>query len=98
VFDAGDGHTLRCACSVGVAAYPFSLAHVDALTWEQVAAVADQALYLAKRAGANASISVTATGAVTVEELSRHPGESLSRWIDAGLVTIERSPGAPARV
>ena len=91
VFDAGDGHTLRCACSVGVAAYPFSLAHVDALTWEQVAGLADQAMYLAKRAGANAWISVSATETATAEELSRQPEESLARWIADGMVAVETS-------
>ena len=89
-FDLGDGRTLRRACSVGVAAYPFSLAHVDALTWEQVAAVADQAMYQAKRAGANAWVSVAATGAATVEQLQR-PEENLSRWIADQVVTIESS-------
>ena len=91
VFDAGDGRPLRSACSVGVASYPFSPTHVDALTWEQVAAVADQALYLAKRGGANAWVSVAATAAATRAQLSERPEASLARWIADGVVTVETS-------
>ena len=89
VFVLDDGRTLRCACSVGVASYPFSRRHVDALSWEQVAAVADQALYLTKRSGANGWTSVTAADSVTDEQLRHAPEASLTRWIAEGVVTVE---------
>jgi diguanylate cyclase (GGDEF)-like protein len=89
-FDVGDGRTRHCECSVGVAAYPFSLEDVDALTWEQVVAVADQALYRAKRAGANGWVSVMARAGVTPGQLGQ-PEDSLGRWIADGLVAIETS-------
>jgi diguanylate cyclase (GGDEF)-like protein len=88
-FDLGDGRTIHRTCSIGVAAYPFSLTHVDALGWEQVTAVADQAMYLAKRSGANAWVAVTASEAATAEGLQRLPEDSLSRWITDGTVSVE---------
>jgi len=38
---------------VGFASYPFSPAQPDARSWEQVVALAVQALYRAKRVGGN---------------------------------------------
>src|SRR6185295_2061835 len=52
-FDIGDDCLIHRTCSVGFASHPFSLTHEHALSWEQVVAVAEQALRLAKRPGAN---------------------------------------------
>ena len=87
VFDLGDGRTMRAAGSIGVAAYPFSPDHVDALTWEQVITIADQALYIAKRGG-HAWVSVTAAETATADALRRP--QDLSRWITDGMVTLEK--------
>jgi diguanylate cyclase (GGDEF)-like protein len=50
-FTLPDGRQLGCTCSVGVACLPFDLAQPELLGWEQVAALADHALYLAKHGG-----------------------------------------------
>jgi two-component system cell cycle response regulator len=90
-FDLGDGRTIQRTCSVGFASYPFSTVHPMALTWEQVVAVADQALYQAKRSGANAWVGVSATDAATEERLRPRVGGNLEAWIADGVVTTERS-------
>lgn len=59
--------------------------HVHALAWEQVVAVADQALYMAKRAGSG-WVYVNATDAATPAVLGQR---SLSQWIADGVVTVE---------
>ena len=95
-FDVGDGRTLHRACSLGVAAYPFSLEAVEALTWEQVMTVADQAQYLAKRSGANAWVSVSVAAGASAAQLRTSPEESLGRWVADGTVTVETSPNCPS--
>ncbi len=40
-------------CSIGFASYPFFPRQADALSWAQVVELADQCLYMAKRAGRN---------------------------------------------
>jgi diguanylate cyclase (GGDEF)-like protein len=49
VLDSGE--VLKWTCSVGYAAYPFSLDDLTWLGWERVVELADACLYLAKRAG-----------------------------------------------
>ena len=41
-FDIGDGRTLHRTCSIGFASYPFSLAYPEALSWEQIVAIAKE--------------------------------------------------------
>lgn len=54
VFELDEGRTLRCTCSVGFAGYPFSADTPERLGWEQIATLADECLYAAKRHGRNA--------------------------------------------
>jgi diguanylate cyclase (GGDEF)-like protein len=90
-FQIGNGRTVHRTCSVGFASYPFSLAHPDALSWEQIVAVADDALYMAKRAGANAWVGVTASGSATEDVLRRRSSNGLDQWIDEGVAVKESS-------
>ncbi|NZA25016.1 diguanylate cyclase [Luteimonas sp. SJ-92] len=53
-FELGDGRSIRCTCSVGFAGYPFFGGQPERVNWEQVVAIADQCMYLAKRRGRNA--------------------------------------------
>jgi diguanylate cyclase (GGDEF)-like protein len=88
-FELGDGRMVRRTCSIGFASFPFSIAHPDTLTWEQVAAVADLALHRAKAAGANKWIGVSASETATEPQLRLRPGNSLDQWLQDGTVTIE---------
>ena len=60
-----------------------------ALTW---GAVADQAMYLAKRSGSNAWVGVATNDRAREAQLKDRPGESLAQWIAEGIVTIESGP------
>jgi diguanylate cyclase (GGDEF)-like protein len=88
-FDLGDGRTVRRTCSIGFASFPFSTAHPDALTWEQVIAIADQALHRAKRAGANKWVGVSASETAAEEQFRARPGNILEQWIEDGTVVTE---------
>jgi diguanylate cyclase (GGDEF)-like protein len=48
-FDLGLGQTVRVGCSVGFASFPFDWTKPEAVTFEEVISIADQALYSAKR-------------------------------------------------
>jgi diguanylate cyclase (GGDEF)-like protein len=89
VFELGEGHTVQRTCSIGFASFPFSVAYPDALTWEQVVAVVDQALYRAKRAGSNKWVGVTASDTAAEEQFRQRPGNTLEQWIEDGTVTTE---------
>ncbi len=53
--------TLALSCSVGFAALPFIPSQAERLDWQQVVSLADQALYMAKRAGRNTWVGLSAT-------------------------------------
>lgn len=49
IFQVGDGTVARTSCSIGFAPHPFVAAAPERLSWEQSLALADAALYRAKR-------------------------------------------------
>jgi diguanylate cyclase (GGDEF)-like protein len=59
-FKLGVGLTVRLTCSVGFAAYPFLPEDRTRASWEEVVAVADTCLYLAKRRGRNRTVGAIA--------------------------------------
>ena len=57
-FDIGDGGVLRLTCSIGFAAHPLCPSEPERGGWEPSLALADDALYAAKRAGRNAWVGL----------------------------------------
>jgi diguanylate cyclase (GGDEF)-like protein len=53
VLSLDDGRTAGCTCSIGFAPYPLQPAEPDAVSWERVVALADEALQRAKQSGGN---------------------------------------------
>ncbi|HTE44791.1 MAG TPA: tetratricopeptide repeat-containing diguanylate cyclase [Gemmatimonadaceae bacterium] len=95
-----DGRAIRVTCSVGFAAFPFDVEHIDALGWEGTLAMADVALYDAKRAGRNAwtgFVRVAGAGApITAPPVQLADAD---RMIQQGLIACEssrRSDGEPS--
>jgi len=88
-FELGDGRSVHRTCSIGFASFPFSLAHPDVLTWEQVVAIADEALRRAKSTGANKWVGVMASETASEPQLRAKTGNSLDRWIEDGTATTE---------
>jgi len=60
-FTLTEGRTVDVSVSIGFAAFPFVIADPDAVTWFQVVALADQALYMAKQEGRNAWTGLAAS-------------------------------------
>jgi diguanylate cyclase (GGDEF)-like protein len=88
-FEPGEGKIVKRTCSIGFASFPFSIAHPDVLTWEQVVAIADQALHRAKRAGPNNWVGVSASETATEAQLRLRTSNSLDHWTQDGTVTTE---------
>jgi diguanylate cyclase (GGDEF)-like protein len=91
VFDLGDGRTLRRTCSIGIACMPHAGASNAAHGWEQVLAIADAALYLAKRGGRNAAVCLGHAGALPAD-FEKTLAEDCQRLIDAGHLRMLRRP------
>jgi diguanylate cyclase (GGDEF)-like protein len=86
------GQVLRKTVSIGYCSMPFSLLNPRMLTWEQVVAIADAALYLAKSEGRNRCVGVT-LGRSRWEEADQVCAETvhdLNSASERGLVELER--------
>jgi two-component system, cell cycle response regulator len=59
-FELGDGAPQRLTCSIGFAAHPLSRGAASGGSWETALALADDALYAAKRGGRDAWVGVLA--------------------------------------
>jgi predicted signal transduction protein with EAL and GGDEF domain len=80
--------------SIGFAAFPFVTSAPRAVSWGQVIAIADRALYMAKEAGRNACVGLVATSTLDVERLCEELGKSIDDAIRGGDVDAVR----PVRV
>jgi diguanylate cyclase (GGDEF)-like protein len=60
-FDVGVEEPERLTCSIGFAHYPFVQGGKSPLGWEQVVAIADRALYVAKKSSRNAWVGLHKT-------------------------------------
>ena len=61
-FTLPGGSTIQRTCSIGVAAWPHSRSEPHALSWQEVVALADKALYRVKERGRNGYEVAQATG------------------------------------
>jgi two-component system cell cycle response regulator len=87
--DAGSGRTLHCTCSIGFASYPFLRHDRRALTWEQVVALADDGLYLAKAEGRNQWVGVVEGDGGVPPRLDRMAANGVQAWLASGHVRLE---------
>ncbi|RQP23864.1 diguanylate cyclase [Piscinibacter terrae] len=80
-----DGTRLAKTCSIGFACHPFITSNPLALSWQEVVAMIDMALYAAKRAGRNAWVGLGAThrteGASLMAQLKASPRETVRRGV-----------------
>jgi diguanylate cyclase (GGDEF)-like protein len=66
-FEFDGGATARLSCSIGFACFPFVSAAPRLLTWDQVLALADRALYASKNTGRNAWVGILASNRVPTD-------------------------------
>jgi diguanylate cyclase (GGDEF)-like protein len=88
VFTVG-GESISHTCSIGFASYPFSRSHPEALAWDQVLTLAEQALHLAKQADRNAWVGVFE--GMTAGDLSEVASGPLRTLVEQDRVRLESS-------
>ena len=70
-FDVGDGVLLQQTCSIGFASFPLLEEHPEEFCWQDVVAVADRALYVAKESGRDRWVGVSRAVGDPGDELLR---------------------------
>lgn len=83
-----DGTRLSKSCSIGFACFPFLPADPRLLSWSQVVELADQSLYLVKRAGRNAWAGLYGTEQTRAEGLFVLLTNHLEHALEQGEVTL----------
>ena len=87
-----DGAQITRSCSVGFAVFPLSRQHPRAVDWAGVVALADGALYAAKRAGRNRWVGVLgADEQLSAAELQRRVRASATEWLADPALQVVRS-------
>lgn len=90
MFRCDDGRAVRRTCSVGFAAFPFAPDDPEAVSWEVVLGLADQAAYVAKRSGRDAWVGIRGTGATEPAAVSAS-GAVVHAMVEAGELEIVSS-------
>lgn len=90
-FDIGDDREIHKTCSIGFCAYPFLKEDPEAITWEQVIHLADEALFAAKKSGRNMWVGLAALPETPRENLFHHLCEDLADWVAEKKIRVETS-------
>ncbi len=93
-FELGNDVEARLSCSIGFAYYPFAKATPKLVNWEQVVAIADRALYIAKNSGRNAWVGVqetSKTSELDPETLVQQVNDRIDRLVADGYLDLHSS-------
>jgi len=90
-FDIGTGVKLSQTCSIGFASFPFLEKHPHETTWQEVLAIADRMLFLAKDIGRNSWAGVSQAVGEPAGELARRISEDLSGCISRAEIQCQTS-------
>lgn len=93
-FWLGNGQLYAETASIGFAALPFIPAAPNAVSWSQVIALADQALYMAKHSGRNTWYGLEAGDAADPERLVQQLGVSIEDAARNGALRVVSREGA----
>lgn len=92
-FHIGEGRVVHTSCSIGFACYPFSDGQGPDVAWEQVIALADQALYTAKRSSRNRWVGLLSTPTTPGDGLLNDVREDLPGLVERGELAARTSAG-----
>ncbi len=87
----GDGRQASLSCSVGLAHFPFLPAQPMHVSWEQVIAIADRALYIAKTSGRNAWAAILGTSETPADGLLERIADETEALVRRGLIRFHTS-------
>ncbi|MFQ5524814.1 MAG: two-component regulator propeller domain-containing protein [Thermoanaerobaculia bacterium] len=93
-FELGLGKSANLSCSIGFAFYPFLRKFPRALSWEQVNAIADRALYIAKKSNRNAWVGIfedDKASDVHPSALVQKINHELDELVEQGVVSLSTS-------
>lgn len=90
-FDVGGTMELHLSCSIGFSLYPFHPGYSQLVDWQQVAAIADKALYHSKERGRNCWTSIDAAQGEPPVQLMDWINQDLPRAVDRGYVHLTSS-------
>jgi len=94
-FEIGGGRELDITCSVGLACYPLVPEKCEALSWEDVLAVADQGLYASKLSGRDQWVGLGGTEKTTIDDFRERLGESVRELVTSGELEVDCEKGEP---
>jgi diguanylate cyclase (GGDEF)-like protein len=89
-FAVSESSSVRVSSSIGFARFPFLEHRPDALSWEQVLAVADRALYQAKHLGKDQWVGFSATPSARRERILRRLVDDPESLAVAGEIRVHR--------
>ncbi len=93
-FTLGNDVESRLSCSIGFAYYPFAKTSPRLMNWEQVVAIADRALYIAKNSGRNAWVGIhetDKTAELDPETLVQQVNDRIDRLVADGYLGLHSS-------
>lgn len=90
-FDIGQEHAITVTCSIGITPFPLVRNNLELLTWQQTLNCADNVLYLAKRNGRNAWVSLSEGDVKAPEGLYNSLMSDVKSVNDSGEITIRHS-------
>ncbi len=90
-FACGRKEPVEVTCSIGYAPFPFANLHPEALTWQETLALADVALYAAKKSGRNSWIGFTGYQSPELEQLLPMLRNAPEAALQSSLLGVSRS-------
>ncbi len=88
VFVIANEKSLNQTCSIGFACYPFISSDIKALNYEQMIAIADKCLYVAKASGRNTWVGVSGTKKTSRKDIPSILNSQFNTLIQKGLLDI----------